>query len=146
MDMSSLTDNAVAFVVRLLLAACLASFAAAIGYIFAWFMVVSFLEITNTTVLVMSTTALGVGAGLGAGAGWSVFEWSLSDSLVSAALGVLGGIGGAWGGMYYGQTVYIMGGMPGIAEMSGMVRGAIIGANCLPLALVTYRAIRRGRF
>ena len=41
-------------------------------------------------------------------------------------VGVIGALSGAWGGMFYGRTVFIMGGMPGITEFAGLVRGAAI--------------------
>ncbi|MCH8868757.1 MAG: hypothetical protein IIC85_03535 [Chloroflexi bacterium] len=124
-------------VVRFGLGISLAFFLAAIVFVITRLLVV---HVTPTTTLF----SIGLGAGLGGALGWINPDSPKLHILFIITLGILGAIGGAWGGMLYGSTVYIMGGMPGIAEFSGLVRGAAIGGNIPPIVVGVIRIWRGG--
>ena len=135
--MHRITDNWVILVVRLALGVFLAFFFAAIIFVVArLFIVIP----TPTTTLI----TIGFGSGLGGAVGWLNPDSPKTHLLFMLIVGVLGGLAGAWVGMLYGGTVYIMGGMPGIAELSSLVRGAAIGGNIPPIVVGLIRIMRTG--
>lgn len=135
--MHLITDKWMILVVRFGLGIFLAFFLAAIVFVITRLLVV---HLTPTT----TVFSIGLGAGLGGAIGWINPDSPKLHILFIITLGVLGAIGGAWGGMLYGSTVFIMGGMPGIAEFSGLVRGAAIGGNIPPIVVGVIRIWRGG--
>ena len=133
--MHIISYSLVVFVVRLFLGAFLAFFLAAIAF-----------AVTRMFIVIPTPTAaliiIGVGAGLGGAIGWINPDSPKWQILLILIVGVLGALGGGWGGMSYGGTVYVMGGMPGIPEFSGIVRGAAIGGNIPPLVIGLVRVLR----
>ena len=142
--MSFIKENFVAFLTRLALGFFLSLALGGIFYVVAWIIVISFWAITPNTILVMATSGIGVGAGVGGALGWIDLDSPKSQFLFLVIVGILGAIAGAWGGLYYGRTVYIMGGMPGIPELSGIFKGAALGGSLLPLLVGVIRGVRAG--
>ena len=119
-----------------------------LGIFFAFFLAAIVFVITRLLVVHLTPTvtvfSIGLGAGLGGALGWINPDSPKLHILFIITLGVLGAIGGAWGGMLYGSTVFIMGGMPGIAELRGLVGGAAIGGNIPPIVVGVIRIWRGG--
>ena len=135
--MRRIIDNWQILVIRFGLGIFLSFFLAAIVFVIARLFVV----VPTPTVAVI---AIGFGAGLGGSIGWINPDSPKWHILFTVAVGVLGAIVGAWVGALYGSTVFIMGGMPGIAEFSGLVRGAAIGGNIPPIIIGVIRIMRGG--
>ena len=135
--MHLITDKWMILVVRFGLGIFLAFFLAAIVFVITRLLVVHL----TPTVTVFS---IGLGAGLGGALGWINPDSPKLHILFIITLGILGAIGGAWGGMLYGSTVFIMGGMPGIAELRSLVGGAVIGGNIPPIVVGVIRIWRGG--
>ncbi len=138
--MHLVTENLVPFLARIALGVLLALLLAGVTYIMALGIVVSFWERTPLIVDVTAILAIGIGAGVGGSLAWADLDGSRSQILLGVTLGALAGLGGAWVGLQYGKTVYIMGGMPGIAELSGIIRGALIAGNLVPMVHGVARA------
>ena len=106
---------------------------------------ISFLQTTPVTNEITFIVSIGIGTGIGGSAGTLMLGLSnlhLALRIVSiVAVAMIGG----WVGSVYGETVYVPAGMPGIPELAGIVWGAMIAANGLPIALDTIAAIRRHR-
>ena len=103
-------------------------------WIAARLILISFFDFNADTDRLTSIIAIGIGTGFGGSIG--AFTLSISPVLIAlrALLGIGVGLLGAWLGLQYGRDVYIMPGMPGIPELGGIVRGAMIAANALPIA------------
>ena len=138
--MRLVTDNFIPFAARLVLGFFLALIFAGVGYVVAFAVLVSFWELTPLTVEVSAISAIGVGAGVGGSLGWADMDAPRSRILLGAMLGILAALGGAWVGMQYGRTVFIPAGMPGIAELSGILKGAVIAGNLGAMVLGVIRA------
>ena len=132
---------ALPFVARIALGLLLALLLAGVCYVMALGFVISFWERTPLIIDVTAITAIGVGAGVGGSLAWADLDAPRSQILLGVMVGVLAALGGAWVGLQYGRTVYIMGGFPGIAELSGIIRGALIAGNLAPMLLGVIRAI-----
>ncbi len=132
---------ALPFVARLALGLLLGLLVAGVCYVMALGIVISFWERTPQIVNVTAITAIGVGAGIGGSLAWADLDAPRSQILLGVMVGVLAALGGAWVGLQYGRTVYIQGGMPGIAELCGIIRGALIAGNIGPMVLGVIRAI-----
>ncbi len=139
-EMRVVTDNFVPFVARTALGVFLALIFAGVSYVVAWAILVSSWELTPLTVEVAAISAIGTGAGVGGSLGWVDLDAPRSRILLGVILGVLAALGGAWIGLQYGRTVFIPAGMPGIAELSGLLKGAIIAGNLAPILLGVTRA------
>ena len=104
-------------------------------WIAARLILISFFDFNADTDRLTSIIAVGIGTGFGGSIG--AFTLGLSPLVVAlrSLLGIAVGLLGAWLGLLYGRDVYIMPGMPGIPELGGIVRGAMIAANVLPITL-----------
>ncbi len=138
--MHLVTENLVPFLARIALGVFLALLLAGITYIMGLGIVVSFWGRTPLIVDVTAISAIGVGAGVGGSLAWADLDAPRSQILLGVMVGILAALGGAWVGLQYGRTVYIPGGMPGIAELSGILRGAVIAGNVAPIVLGVIRA------
>ena len=140
--MRLVTENFVPFVARLAVGVLLALLLAGVCYIMASAIVISFWERTPLIINVTAITAIGVGAGVGGSLAWADLDAPRSQILLGVMVGVLAALGGAWVGLQYGKTVYIMGGLPGslFTELSGIIRGALIAGNIAPMLLGVIRA------
>lgn len=130
---------ALPFVARMAVGLLLALLVAGVCYVMALGIVISFWERTPQIVNVTAITAIGVGAGIGGSLAWADLDAPRSQILLGVIVGILAALGGAWVGLQYGRTVYIQGGMPGIAELSGIIRGALIAGNIGPMVLGVIR-------
>ncbi len=117
-----------------------------VGWVMVRFIMHSFFLVTPLFDEVMNVFTIGIGAGLGASSGAWMLELSKTQLSVRIAMGAVAGVLGAWAGLEYGRGVYIMVGMPGIAELSNLVWGALIAANAVPVILDLITAVRRRRF
>ncbi len=131
---------ALPFVARMAVGLLLALLVAGVCYVMALGIVISFWERTPAIVNVTAITAIGIGAGIGGSMAWADLDAPRSQILLGVMVGILAALGGAWVGLQYGRTVYIQGGMPGIAELSGIIRGALIAGNIAPMVLGVIRA------
>ncbi len=122
---------------------CLAGF---VGWVMVRFIMHSFFLVTPLFDEVMNVFTIGIGAAIGASASSLMLELTRAQLAVRIVVGVVAGGLGAWAGLEYGRGVYIMVGMPGIAELSNLVWGALIAANAVPIAFDIVTAIRRRRF
>ncbi len=129
------TDNLLPVAVRIALGVFLALIFAGVGYVISWAILVSSWELTPLTVEVTAISAIGTGAGVGGSLGWVDLDAPRPRILLGAMVGVLAALGGAWLGLQYGRAVFIPAGMPGIAELSGILKGAVIGGNLAPVVL-----------
>ena len=120
-------------------------FSAMLGFvcwIAARFILISFFDLTTNNDRFVSIIAIGIGTGVGGSVG------SLMLGLSPVMLGlrlfscIVVGVLGALVGLRIGMEVYIPAGMPGIAELGSIVRGAMIAANVLPAVLDIASAIR----
>ena len=134
------TDNFLPFAARMALGVFLALIFAGVGYVISWAILVSSWELTPLTVEVTAISAIGTGAGVGGSLGWVDLDAPRPRILLGAIIGVLAALGGAWLGLQYGRTVFIPAGMPGIAELSGILKGAVIAGNLAPIVLWMVRA------
>lgn len=139
-EMRVVTDHFVPFAARTVLGFFLALIFAGVGYVVAWAILVSFWQLTPMTIQVTAISAIGTGAGVGGALGWADLDSPRSRILLRVMLGVLAALGGAWVGLQYGRTVFIPAGMPGIAELSGILKGAAIAGNLAPIVLWMVRA------
>ncbi len=143
--MQLVTGNFVPFVSRIALGFFLALIFAGVGYVIAFAILVSFWELAPLTIEVTAISAIGVGAGVGGSLAWADLDAPRSQILLGVMVGILAALGGAWLGLQYGRTVFFPAGMPGIAELSGILRGAIIAGNLAPMVLVVIRRANRSR-
>ena len=134
------TRIALPFAARIAVGLLLGLFFAGLVYVMGLAIVISFWERTPLIVDVTAITAMGVGAGVGGSLAWADLDAPRSQILLGVMVGVLAALGGAWVGLQYGKTVYIQGGMPGIAELSGILRGAVIAGNLAPMVFGVIRA------
>ena len=104
-------------------------------WIIARLILISFFDFNADTDRVTSIIAVGIGTGFGGSIGAFTLDISRFIVALRSLLGIGMGLLGAWLGLLYGTDVYIMPGMPGIPELGGIVRGAMIAANALPIAL-----------
>ena len=135
--MRLITDKWLILVVRFGLGISLAFFLAAIVFVITRLLVV---HVTPPTTLF----SIGLGSGLGGALGWINPDSPKLHILFIITLGILGAIGGGWGGMLYGSTVFIMGGMPGIAELRSLVGEGFIGGAIPPIVVGVIRIWRGG--
>ena len=91
-----------AIIVRVLFGLFLGLFLSAGGIFFGWF--VSPPGATLSTNLLL--TFAGLGAGLGAIIGWYKPDVSRGVTAIHLALGLFGGLAGAWAGWQLGQVIY----------------------------------------
>lgn len=142
--MDFIGDHVVPLVTRLALGLFLAGFAMGVSYLGAWVIVVSFFELTPRTVDAMAIGGIGIGAGVGGSLPWIDLDGPPFQMTLMVAVGVTGALIGAWIGQRFGEgaAVGILG-MPGIAELSGVLQGAIAAANVAPMLLFFTRAVRR---
>lgn len=106
----------------------------------------SFFLVTPLFNEVMNTCSIGIAAGVGASVGSWMLELNRRQLATRIALGILAGLLGAWLGFQYGKGTYIMIGMPGIPDLRGLVWGALIGANAVPILFDLVEAVRRRGF
>lgn len=111
-------------------------------WIVARLILISFFEFNADNDRLTSIIAVGIGTGFGGSIG--AFTLGISRTVVAlrSLLGIGVGLLGAWLGLIYGRDVYIMPGMPGIPELGGIVRGALIASNALPVSLDLWLAGR----
>ena len=132
------TDYIVPIFIRVWLGLFFAFMGAGIGYLMSALMAPTSLFFVVT----MSSTVFV--CGLGAGVGWVSFTSSRRTIFLTLLSGVIGAIIGSGFGWLIGKDVYIMGGMPGIAELSGIIKGACLGGNIPPAVVGSIRIFRRG--
>lgn len=116
-------------------------------WIAARLILISFFHFNEDNDRLTSIIAIGIGTGFGGSIG--AFTLGISPTVVAlrSLLGIGVGLLGAWLGFLIGRDTYIMVGMPGIPELGGIVWGALIGANAVPvtldLGLAVYNYIQR---
>ena len=93
---------------------------------------------------VVTMTSTVFTCGLGSSLGWVSFTSSKTSVALILISGVIGAFIGAGLGWVIGKDVYIMGGMPGIAELSGIIKGATVGGNVPPIIIGSIRIFKRG--
>jgi len=123
-----------AIVIRALFGLFLGLFLSAGGLFFGWF--VSPPGATLSTNLLL--TFAGLGAGCGAIIGWYKPDVSRGVTSVHLALGLIGGLAGAWAGWQLGQLIY----PEGVYNPAAPVRTppfavAVLGANILANLVVS---------
>ena len=124
--------------IRLRLGLFFAFVGAGVGYL------MSALMAPTSLFFVVTMTSTVFTCGLGAGAGWVSFTSTKRTIILTLVSGVVGAFIGAGFGRLIGKDVYIMGGMPGIAELSGIINGATLGGNFPPAIIGAIRIFRRG--
>ena len=122
---------------------CLLGF---VSWVMVRFIMHSFFLVTPLFDEVMNVFTIGIGAAIGASSSSWMLELPRKQIAVRTAAGVVAGVLGAWAGLEYGRGVYIMAGMPGIAELSNLVWGALIGGNAVPIIFDLVAVARRRRF
>ncbi len=142
--MDFLGDHILPLVTRLVLGLFLAGIAMGVSYLGAWVIVVSFFELTPRTVDAMAIGGIGIGAGVGGSLPWIDLDGPPYQMALIVAVGVTGALIGAWIGQRIGESAEVgIGGMPGIAELSGILQGAVVAGNAAPMLLFFVRAARR---
>lgn len=122
---------------------CVLGFA---SWVLVRFIMHSFFLVTPLFSEVMNICSIGIAAGIGASSGSWMLELSKTQLTTRIVLGVLAGLLGAWLGLQYGKGTYIMIGMPGIPDLRGLVWGALIGANVIPILFDLVTAARQRGF
>ncbi len=98
-------DVLVTLIVRVAIGIVAGGVTALAGYFIGWFFLLQpWMSMTQSFVVL--TVATGIFGGLGAMAGWLRLDEEMSANLPSLALTVLGGVGGAWAGLFYAQEVF----------------------------------------
>ena len=142
--MDFLGDHVLPFVTRLTLGLFLAGIAMGVSYLGAWVIVVSFFELTPRTVDGMAIGGIGIGAGVGGSLPWIDLDGPANQMVFIVAVGVTGALIGAWIGQRVGEGAAPgIGGMPGIAELSGVLQGGIAAGNVAPMLLFFVRVAQR---
>ena len=133
-----------AIIIRVLFGLFLGLFLAAGGLFFGWF--VSPPGATLSTNLLLNFA--GLGAGCGAIIGWYKPEVPRAVTAIHLALGMIGGLAGAWAGWELGQVIY----PEGVYNPAAPVRTppfmvAVLGANVLANLLVSgFYVLRAWRY
>ena len=122
---------------------CLLGF---VSWVLVRFIMHSFFLVTPLFNEVMNICSIGIATGIGASSGSWMLELPKQELATRIALGTLAGLLGAWLGFQYGKGTYIMVGMPGIPDLRGLVWGALIASNAVPIVFDLVTAVRRGRF
>ncbi len=135
-----------AFIFRICVGMFSAFVLSAVSWVMVRFIMLSFFLMTPLFDQVMSAITIGIAAGLGASVGSWMLEISKRQLSARILVGMLAGLCGAGVGLQYGKDVYIMAGMPGIAELSNIVWGAMIAGNAVPIIFDLVTAFRRRRF
>ena len=122
-------------------------FSAMLGFV-CWIagrlILISFFDYNASNDTLAAVIAIGIGAGFGGSVGALMLGLSNPVLALRVLLGVGAGLLGAWLGLLRGMSVEIaIVGMPGIPELGGIVQGALIAANGLPIALEIAAAARR---
>ena len=142
--MDFIYDHVVPLVTRLAVGFFLAGFAMGIFYLGSWVIVVSAFELTPRTVDAMAIGGIGIGAGVGGSLPWIDLDGPAYQMVLIVAVGLAGALTGAWIGQRFGESAEVgIGGMPGIAELSGILQGAIVAGNAAPMLLFFVRAAQR---
>ena len=124
--------------IRLWLGLFFAFVGAGVGYLMGALMAPTSLFFVVTMTSTVFTCGLGAGVGL---VSFTSTKRTVALTLVSGVVGAFIGAGFGW---LIGKDVYIMGGMPGIAELSGIIKGATLGGNIPPAIIGATRIFRRG--
>ena len=112
---------------------------------FGRLVLLSFFIPTPTTDRIMAIIAISLGAGFGGSVGNFMLELPARSLWTRFLIALAVTFIGSWLGLQYGKTVYIMSGMPGIPELRGIVTGAMIAANAVPVILNIVTIIRGRR-
>ncbi len=142
--MDFIYDHVVPLVTRLAVGFFLGGFAMGIFYLGSWVIVVSAFELTPRTVDAMAIGGIGIGAGVGGSLPWIDLDGPPYQIVFVVVVGLAGALIGAWLGQRVGESAEVgIGGMPGIAELSGILQGAVVAGNAAPMLLFFVRAARR---
>ena len=119
-----------------------------VGWLAGRLLFVSFFVITEDGDRLVAVLAIGIGTGIGGSAASLMLGLSRSKLGLRVLIIVAAAVLGAAVGLRFGMDAYVPAGMPGIPELGGIVRGAMITANLTPITLdlvVIYRERRRRR-
>ena len=114
-------------------------------YILLLPIVQSFWQIKDINFALLGVLTVGFGAGVGSFLAWLNRDLHLSKTLLVLFLSIVAATIGAWIGLHENRDAFKLGGMPGIPALTGIVIGAILGANLLNVPIWIAWSIRNPR-
>lgn len=114
-------------------------------YILLLPIVQSFWQIKDINFALLGVLTVGFGAGVGSFLAWLNRDLHLSKTLLILFLSIVAATIGAWIGLHENRDAFKLGGMPGIPALTGIVIGAILGANLLNVPIWIAWSIRNPR-
>ncbi|MXY21181.1 MAG: hypothetical protein F4Y49_07580 [Dehalococcoidia bacterium] len=114
-------------------------------YILLLPVVQSFWQIKDINFALLGVLTVGFGAGVGSFLAWLNRDLHLSKTLLILFLSIVAATIGAWIGLHENRDAFKLGGMPGIPALTGIVIGAILGANLLNVPIWIAWSIRNPR-
>lgn len=128
----------------------LAAMVGGLVYLVGILIMLSFGVVPSRIVLVVVFILMGVGGGLGGFLGWMSLDGEWRENLLTFGLALAGAFVGAAVGLQLGHKVQMSVkaalSITGIWELAGIIEGAVVGANVLPLLHLLYRRFRHSRF
>ena len=127
---------------RLTMGVCIASVLGALGYFAGWFFGPPNPESGDLVRILVS--GAGAAAGIGGVGPWMALQENRRIAIIMGGLSLAGGVGGAWGGYFFGMNMYSGGILPKPASIS-IVLGGGVGSSILPFLVSVALFLRRPR-
>ena len=102
-------------------------------------------QIEDINFALMGVLTVGFGAGVGSFLAWLNRDLHRSRTLLIMFLSIAAAAIGAWIGLHENRDAFKLGGLPGIPTLTGIVIGAILGANLLNIPIWIAWSIRNPR-
>ncbi len=114
-------------------------------YILLLPIVQSFWQIKDINFALLGVLTIGFGAGVGSFLAWLNRDLDRSATLLMLFLAIAAALIGGWIGLHENRDAFILGGQPGIPALTGIVIGAVLGANILNLPFWILKTVRNPR-
>ncbi len=114
-------------------------------YILLLPIVQSIWQIKDINFALMGVLTVGFGAGVGSFLAWLNRDLHRSRTLLILLLSIAAAAIGAWIGLHENRDAFKLGGLPGIPALTGIVIGAVLGANLLNIPIWIAWSIRNPR-
>lgn len=123
--------------VRVVLGFALSFSGSMVAVAIAWGFYVFAGATSQITLLALFTSAAGIGAGLGTLPAWLNVNFNARSTVIlNISLGIIAGVGGSWGGLWYSAVQVVeCCAKPGIAPFTFVAIGATVVASGVGVAL-----------